>query len=173
MGKYMISVIDYLQDTIFEQAFQRKTLKNKISNLQEQPIINLIKIAIFGMESTWKTEFITVIKHIEQFKLKNSKTKKLSKDQYFKLLFREPLEPLDPWNESDLYTYINGHEILDNENYKKLHHIEINENNLKLIYDMIKKIMSEISELLSKNISLHNKLDKSLNDYIEFWTKKY
>mgnify|MGYP006943738562 FL=1 len=77
------------------------------------------------------------------------------------------------WNESDLYTYINGHELLDNENYKKLHHIEINENNLILIYDMIKKIMSEISELLSKNISLHNKLDKSLNDYIEFWTKKY
>lgn len=72
----MISIMDYLQDTIFEQAFQRKTLKNKISNLQEQPIINLIKIAIFGMESTWKTEFITVIKHIEQFKLKNSKTKK-------------------------------------------------------------------------------------------------
>ena len=46
MGKYMISIMDYLQDTIFEQAFQRKTLKNKISNLQEQPIINLIKIAI-------------------------------------------------------------------------------------------------------------------------------
>jgi len=37
---------------------------------------------------------------------------------------------------------------------------------------MIKKIMSEISELLSKNISLHNKLDKSLNDYIKFWTEK-
>ncbi len=64
----MISIMDYLQDTIFEQAFQRKTLKNKISNLQEQPIINLIKIAIFGMESTWKTEFITVIKHIELIK---------------------------------------------------------------------------------------------------------
>jgi len=165
----MIALTDLIHEYLFEQAFQRKTLRIKVSHLQEQPVINLIKIAIFGMESTWKSEFITLIKNIEQFKLKGSKIKKLPKDQYFKLLFQEPLEPLEPWNDSDLYTYINGHEILDNEKYKNLSHIEINEKNLTLIYNMIKKIMNEISILLSKNLSIHNRIDDILNSYIVFW----
>jgi REP element-mobilizing transposase RayT len=169
MEKYMISVIDYLQDTIFEQAFERKLLRLKISEFDEQIASNLIKIAIFGQESTWKKEAISYFNRISRMKLKQ-KCNRLSKKQYFEQLFKQPFEPKEPWDESFIYSLIR--EIVDEQKYEDLKHIEINKQNINLVYDKIETLLDNICQKLSENPPPLKEIDKLLIDYVRFWTKK-
>ena len=165
----MLSIVaDYLQDTLFELAFRRKKLLFDISNLQTQIAINLLKIAVFGQESTWKHEFETLIENIGELKLKDYKAK-LSAKKYYDELFDGPFEPIDPWNNSYVYNVIRGKEILRNEKYSNLFHITINESNIVLIHEKIKQLIKNISNLLSERFFDVDKFEKLSNEYVEFW----
>jgi hypothetical protein len=165
----MLSIIaDYLQDTLFELAFRRKHLLIKVSNLYEQVAINLLKIAIFGQESTWKHEFETLIESIGELKLKDYKAK-LSAKQYYNKLFDEPFEPLKPWNNSYVYNVIVGRHILKNENYTKSYHMPITEQNITIIHNKIKELIKNISNLLSERFLNNNNVQKLTEEYVEFW----
>ena len=165
----MISIVaDYLQDTLFEHAFKRKRILEKVYDSYEQIAINLIKIAIFGQESTWKHEFESIIEKIMDMKSKDHKVK-LSAKQYYIKLFDEPFEPFEPWNESYVYSKIKGVHILKNEKYTKLYHIPINEQNITLIHNKIKELIQNVSNLLTNRFLDDNKFETLANQYVTFW----
>jgi len=164
----MLSILDYLQDTLFEHAFKRKEIRLEISNLRKQMAINLIKIAVFGQESTWRSEFETLINEIVLMKLKNKKTK-MPQKQYYDGLFDGPFEPIDPWEDSYVYSRIISKDILKNENYQNLKHIQINKQNVELIHNKIKNLLKEVSLLLSMSSFNRNKFNTLSKEYVEFW----
>ena len=165
----MLSIIaDYLQDTLFEHAFKRKQILIKVSNLYEQIAINLIKIAVFCQESTWKDEFETYIDKISRIKRKEYKIKIPAK-KYYDELFEYPFEPVKPWNESYVYKLSISKEILKNEKYIKLYHLPINEQNVTLIHEKIKELIRNISNLLSERFFDDGRFEELSNEYVEFW----
>lgn len=164
----MIVIMDYLHDTLFKHAFKRKEIRSEISNLRKQIALNLIKIAVFGRESTWKSEFETLINEIVLMKLKNKKTKMPAK-QYYHALFDGPFEPIEPWNDSYVYSLIIGKDILKNKQYKNLNHIRINKQNIEMIHNKIKDLLKEVSILLSNPSFSHDKFNELSRKYVEFW----
>jgi len=165
----MISrIVDYLQDMLFENSFKQKQILINISNLHDQIAINLIKIAVFGQENTWKNEFETLIDKIVQMHLKN-KTVKIPDTIYYNKLFEKVFEPLWPWNNSYIHNTIMSKHILKNSEYKKLKHIEINRYNINLIFGKIRDLISCISTLLAISQFNYNEFYEITNEYVEFW----
>lgn len=163
------SLADYLQDALFEMAFKRKTLLLEISNLRRQIALNLLKIAVFGQESTWKKELTTLIDNLADIKLKDHQIK-LPSNKYYDKLFEEPFEPLDPWDESYVYNNIVRHsEILKNQKYTKLYHIPINEQNITLIHYKIRELIKNMSILLAERFLNTEKVLVLLDGYVDFW----
>ena len=138
-------------------------------HLRRQLAINLIKIAVFGQESTWKKEFKTIIDEIGDIKLKDHQVKLLPK-KYYDEFFDGPFEPLEPWNESYVYNNIVRHnEILKNPKYSKLYHIPINEYNISLIHNKIKELIKNMSFLLAERFLNDDKVLVLLDEYVNFW----
>jgi hypothetical protein len=164
----MIAIMDYLQDTLFENAFKRKQILINVSNLYDQIAINLIKIAVFGQESTWKDEFETCIDKIARMVLKNKKNK-LPAIKYYNALFEEPFEPIDPWDSSYVYKTIMSKHILKNLKYSELKHIQINKQNITLIYEKIKDLIKGVSILLANPLIDYDKFYEITNKYVKFW----
>jgi len=166
-----VSIEDFLQDTLFEMAFQRKTLMQIIRDRSAQISYNLIKIAFFGMRSTWGSEYETLLEDIGGMKFK-SRGAFLTKIQYYNMLFDEPFEPFEPWDDSYVYQVIQGKRILGRKEYNKLTHIQINEKNITLIHNKIKELIMKVSELLSDKTNKRFNIIKFQNlteEYVKFW----
>jgi len=164
----MIAVMDYLHDLLFEHAFKRKEIRLEISNSRKQIALNLIKIAVFSRESTWRSEFETLMNEIVLMKLKNRKTK-MPAEQYYNALFDGPFEPVEPWNDSYVYSLIISRDILKNKQYKDLKPIQINKQNIELIHNKIKDLLKEVSILLSNPSFTRDKFNELSRKYVEFW----
>jgi len=63
-------------------------------------------------------------------------------------------------------------EIVDEQKYEDLKHIEINKQNINLVYDKIETLLDNICQKLSENPPPLKEIDKLLIDYVRFWTKK-
>jgi len=162
------SIEDFLQDTIFEMAYHRKELLKRISDRNDQVAINLIKIAFFGIRSTWDSEYETLIENISNMLSKN-KGIILTKKQYYDELFDKPFEPFEPWNDSYVYKTINSRGVLNNKRYNKLTHIQINKESITLIHNKIKDLIMNVSGLLADRSFDIIKFQNLTEEYVKFW----
>jgi hypothetical protein len=89
----MKSFREFIADLLLvEMAFDKKTMENKISALENQINLHLIKIIRYDDELNRQKHINDVMNWLEQIQDLdfNKKNNKFSKDLYFKLLFKEP-----------------------------------------------------------------------------------
>ena len=151
-----MKINDIIMDTIinsriFEMAYQRKRAIDKISNFQEPIAIHLIKYFYYSASKEtkqhWKKELDVWFKSIRRIKLKNNKT--LEGNQYYKLLFTEPLGER-----------INVEDIIDDINYDE----NMKEMSGKMTISELHVKLEKLLHTISYDIS-NNKF-KTINDYL-------
>lgn len=146
--KFLDNVTDWLSDTsLFEMAYQRKEVINKIRNLQDEIATHLVKHEMYDVpvetKKHWQAEINAWCGKIHKLKLKNGK--KLSGDMYYTLLFSEPLgERTDIEGIIDTIDIIDGMDEFD----KNLSISELHERLEKIIH----KISYDISTGTIKHI---------------------
>jgi len=90
------SIDELMKTHIFEIAFQRKHIINKTRDLSVQIASHVAKIALwpdYQARNHWESELHHLCKDISQ--MSYDRSKKLTKDDYHKLLYKEPYENTD------------------------------------------------------------------------------
>lgn len=98
----MISFTEFLaerlQNTlIFEMAFDKRTMENKIRNLENQINLHLIKLIRYEDKINERKHINDIMNWLYQVQRLdfNKKGRKFAKELYFKLLFEEPITDSD------------------------------------------------------------------------------
>ena len=159
--------MDYL---LFE--LERKEVRRFALEQIMQIAENLVKIAVFGIRSSWGKEFKVKILSIQRTRC-NSSSKLLNGEQYFNLIYGSYFIKDEKWNKTPVYSMIV--ELLDSEKYKNYHtplRYQITENDIQLILFKTEQLMKPISELLSKDEVTNKILEELLKKYIEFWANE-
>lgn len=166
-----MSVIEYIGDYIFELASNRRIARQNSVNHRDQILRNLIKIAVFGKESTWARELGTRIREIQMNQLPKKKSKFLSEKEYFHLLYGEMLEPEEPWEDSNTLRYIQIvlEEYKDSRDLYSPLSKNIEKKDIDLINTKIRLFLKEISKLLAEGKAVSNQTNNLINEYVEFW----
>ena len=150
-------VTNWLIETdLFEMAFQRKIVINKVRSLQLQISKHLIKCLYYNVPDTtkehWYKEINTWLSDIDEYRLKNNKT--LNGSVYYKLLFREPLgertdvtRKIKKINTDKTMSYRQGLISIDklHENIEKVLHqvsYDLSNNKLKGIEEYLEELDS-------------------------------
>ena len=167
----MLSIVEYLGDIIFEWASNRRIARQNSVAHRDQILRNMIKIAIFGQESTWVHELEMKISEIQMNQLPHKKSKFLTEKEYFQLLYGEMLEPEDPWNECNTLRYIKSilKEYKDSRDLYSPLSEKITQKDIEIINSKIKSFLEKIAFLLSKGKAISKEVDDLINDYVKFW----
>ena len=144
----MISFIEFLAErlqdtTIFEMAFDKRTMENKIRGL-EQPInLHLIKLIRYTDEINARKHINDIVNWLEDIQDLdfNKKGKKFSKELYYKLLFEEPFT--DALNEKYLIS-LERRKLNDYISLPRKH-------SLQETLIILEKTQKEIAKLLSED----------------------
>jgi len=165
-----IEVLERLDHLLFElnQREVKRTILDQIIQLAE----NLIKIAVFGIKSSWDIEFKVKIEKIQGIKC-NTKKRLLNEETYFNLLYSTFFDKGDKWLKSSTYRTIKN--TLNNSSYDKLQtplRYQITENDVDLVLSKIKALMEKISKLLSEDEITREILNTLLDEYVKFWANE-
>jgi len=89
------SFLDYVSKTVlFEMADSRQDARSDVRNMREPIIDHLIYLILYPNsidKNHWLTELSTFFDKIDRLYLKPSGKRKLTGDDYYELLFRQPL----------------------------------------------------------------------------------
>lgn len=88
--------LDYVSSTVlFEMADSRQDARSDVRNMREPIIDHLIYLILYPNsinKNHWLTELSTFFDKIDRLYLKPSGKRKLTGNDYYELLFRQPLE---------------------------------------------------------------------------------
>jgi len=95
IGEVTNSFLDYVSGTVlFEMADSRQDARSDVRNMREPIIDHLIYLTLYPNsinKNHWLTELSTFFDKIDRLYLKPSGKRKLTGDDYYELLFRQPL----------------------------------------------------------------------------------
>lgn len=143
---YLNSIMDALMEVhIFEMAYQRKVIVNKVRDLSLHIAEHVNKIALWSDNSArkhWEKEIHAALANIS--KLRYDGTKRLKSDEYFNLLYIEPFE------RSDLIQSVSKEGIRNG-----MFDLKWKESDFDKIDKKIKTVYTELSKQISDNKYIH------------------
>lgn len=146
-------ILDKLNETaLFEMAFERKTAINIVRGKAKPIVDHLIYLLIYKNSNAinhWKSELSAFINSIDYLYLKPSK-RKLSGNDYYNLLFEEPL----------------GGDIIQTEKLLSQALSKEGDPNATINPYFLKESLEKIIHKLS--FDLANDQYKSIDDYVDF-----
>jgi len=165
----MITIIEYVMD-YFTRPKQDVLLRGM--HYLDMIMDHLVMLILFPNsrdQNHWKKEIINFLMYSQRPKIKNRI--KIKQDEYFDILFDQPIEPKEPYFDSYLWLAIR--DILYDEKYKneysefRKNYHSVDENLCDLLYDKIKKFMWNISFYMSKKELNKQIIEQELEKYIE------
>lgn len=139
----LTSIKDFMSTFLFEMAFERKVIFDKIRGLENQINLHLIKIIRYEDEQNFQKHindletWLIDIQDLDFRKVNN----KLKQQDYFNLLFTEPITNVDN------IQYIKNKERGKLKKYTNLKRFKTEQETLYIL----EKLHIEMSYLLSKN----------------------
>lgn len=130
---------------IFEMAFQRKVIFNKVRDLSLHIAEHVVKLSLWPENSArkhWEKEIHAALANIS--KLRYDGTKRLKSDEYFNLLYNEPFERSDLIQSAAKEGIRNG-----------MFDLKWTASDFDKIDKKIKTVYTELSKLISDNKYIH------------------
>lgn len=137
------SIKDFMSTYLFEMAFERKVIFDKIRGLENQINLHLIKIIRYDDEQNFQkhiNDLETWLIDIQDLDFRKANNK-LKQQDYFNLLFTEPITNVDN------IQYIKNKERGKLKKYTNLKRFKTEQETLYIL----EKLHKEMSYLLSKN----------------------
>lgn len=139
----LTSIKDFMSTYLFEMAFERKVIFDKIRELENQINLHLIKIIRYEDEQNFQkhiNDLETWLIDIQDLDFRKANNK-LKQQDYFNLLFTEPITNVDN------IQYIKNKERGKLKKYSNLKRFKTEQETLYIL----EKLHIEMSYLLSKN----------------------
>lgn len=139
----LTSIKDFMSNYLFEMAFERKVIFDKIRGLENQINLHLIKIIRYDDEQNFQkhiNDLETWLIDIQDLDFRKANNK-LKQQDYFNLLFTEPITNVDN------IQYIKNKERGKLKKYTNLKRFKTEQETLYIL----EKLHKEMSYLLSKN----------------------
>lgn len=147
------SKMQIYKPTFNERSKSANWVINKIRDLAPLINMNLLKILLFGEESTWKKSALNWLVEISSFTVKPDDTF-FKKKQYSEFLFNEPFEEgVQKINQTALYKYCSI--IFNQSEYDKIfskYRNNMNELPVAIWKELFKEFYIEVDDYLSKGI---------------------
>ena len=139
----LTSIKDFMSTFLFEMVFERKVIFDKIRGLENQINLHLIKIIRYEDEQNFQkhiNDLETWLIDIQDLDFRKANNK-LKQQDYFNLLFTEPITNVDN------IQYIKNKEKGKLKKYRNLKRFKTEQETLYIL----EKLHKEMSYLLSKN----------------------
>lgn len=147
---------------IFEMAFDRKYVFNKVDSYSHTIFLHLIKVAVFKVESTWTKELLNRFIEINDLRIKGNK--KLSSDDYYKILYIGLIHGTD-----NVERKIKS--LLVSKDYLSMYSIyrgkSLNKSTINNITEAISILIEQISIMISEDTFNDNDCEEIINIYFE------